>query len=144
MGVVVWITEGTWAACVDAALRRTAAEDGLVLLHVTDDDVADAAHGAFAGLLGRGHGPRDPGTRVEELARAAAEELTDRAAARLGRPAERLLLHGRTGHEVVAASAGADLLVCGRDGDRSVPGPHTLGPATRYVVDHATCPVLLV
>ncbi|QNP67058.1 universal stress protein [Streptomyces genisteinicus] len=144
MSVVVWITEGTWAACVDAALRRTTAADRLVLLHVTDDDVAEAAHGAFAGLLGRGHGPHDPGTRVEELARAAAEELTGRAAARLDRPAERLLLHGRTGHEVVAAASGADLLVCARDGDRTVPGPHSLGPATRYVVDHASCPVLLV
>jgi hypothetical protein len=31
-----------------------------------------------------------------------------------------------------------------RDGDRSRLGPKSLGRATRFVVDHAACPVLLV
>jgi hypothetical protein len=31
-----------------------------------------------------------------------------------------------------------------RDGDHSRLGPHSLGPATRFVVDHAPCVVLLV
>jgi hypothetical protein len=31
-----------------------------------------------------------------------------------------------------------------RDGDRSRLGPHSLGHATRFVVDHAPCSVLLV
>jgi hypothetical protein len=34
--------------------------------------------------------------------------------------------------------------VVARDGDRSRLGPASLGPATRFVVDHAPCPVLLV
>ncbi|MFD0502514.1 universal stress protein [Streptomyces chiangmaiensis] len=42
------------------------------------------------------------------------------------------------------AATGADLLICARDGDRSRLGPHSLGPTTRFVVDHAPCPVLLV
>ena len=55
MTVIAWIVEGTWPACVDAA--RTHAPDGaeIVLLHVTGRDVPGAAHGAYAGLLGRGH-----------------------------------------------------------------------------------------
>ena len=43
-----------------------------------------------------------------------------------------------------AAAEGADLLVLARDGDRSRVGPHSLGPAARFVVDHAPCRVLLV
>jgi Na+/H+ antiporter NhaD/arsenite permease-like protein len=35
------------------------------------------------------------------------------------------------------------LVVPARDGDRSRLGPHSLGPATRFVVDHAPCAVLL-
>ncbi|MFJ8634848.1 universal stress protein [Streptomyces sp. NPDC093568] len=144
MAVVVWIVEGTWPACVDAA--RTHAPDyaEIVLLHVTGHDVADAAHGAFAGLLGRGHPERDPGTRVEHLAAASAETLLGAAAERLGRPCTRVERTGRVEREVVAATEDADLLVLARDGDRSRLGPHSLGPASRFVVDHAPCPLLLV
>ncbi len=45
---------------------------------------------------------------------------------------------------MTAAAVDADLLVLCRDGDRSRPGPHSLGPVTRFISDHATCPVLLV
>jgi len=45
---------------------------------------------------------------------------------------------------VVSASAEADLLIVARDGDRSRLGPKSMGRATRFVVDHAACPVLLV
>jgi hypothetical protein len=34
--------------------------------------------------------------------------------------------------------------VLARDGERSRLGPKSLGPASRFVVDHAPCPVLLV
>ncbi len=47
-------------------------------------------------------------------------------------------------HEVVRAAEGADLLICARDGDQHRLGPHSLGHTTRFVVDHAPCPVLLV
>jgi nucleotide-binding universal stress UspA family protein len=103
-----------------------------------------AAHGAYAGLLGRGHPERDPGPRLAELAAASAGELLAAAAHRLGRPCTRTERRGRIEREVVAAAAGADLLVLARDGDRSRLGPKSLGRADRFVVDHAPCPVLLV
>lgn len=45
---------------------------------------------------------------------------------------------------MVAAAEGADLLMVARDGDRARLGPHSLGRAGRFVVDHAPCPVLLI
>ncbi|GAA2434459.1 universal stress protein [Streptomyces mauvecolor] len=143
MSVIIWITEGTWPACVDAA-RERAGDADLVLLHATDDAVPEAAHGAFAGLLGRGRPERDPGTRLEDLSRAAADDLFAEAERRLGRPARRIALHGRAEQQVVRAAEGAELLICARDGDRTRLGPPSLGPAARFVVDHAPCPVLLV
>ncbi len=144
MRVVVWVTEGTWRAAVDAA--RTLAPPGaeFTLLHVTGDDVAGAAHAAFAGLLGRGRHGRDPGDRLEELSQTAAGELLSAAAERLGRPAAVVRGRGRVEREVVRAAGEAALLICARDGDRDRLGPRSLGPATRFVVDHAPCPVLLV
>ncbi|WP_406179785.1 universal stress protein [Streptomyces sp. NBC_01006] len=144
MAVLVWIAEGTWPACVDAARDHTPAGADVVLLHVTPVDVPGAAHGAFAGLLGRGHPERDPGTRVEHLAAASADRLLADAARRLGRPCTRQERTGRAEREVVAAAADADLLVLARDGDRTHLGPRSLGPASRFIVDHAPCPVLLV
>ncbi len=142
--VVVWITESTWPACVDAA-RDRAPHDDVVLLHVGDDEIAAAAHQAYTGLLGRGHRTdRDPGARLEALSGTAAADLLEAAAHRLGRPCQLLDHHGRVEHEVVRAAAGAALLICARDGERDRPGPHSLGRATRFVVDHAECPVLLV
>ncbi|EGX60871.1 hypothetical protein SZN_05437 [Streptomyces zinciresistens K42] len=144
MAVVVWIVEGTWPACVDAARAHAPENAEIVLLHVTGHEPADAAHGAFAGLMGRGRPERDPGTRVEHLAAASAESLLGAAAERLGRPCARAERTGRVEREVVAAADGADLLILARDGDRARLGPHSLGPAGRFVVDHAPCPLLLV
>ena len=144
MTVIAWIAEGTWPACVDAAAAHAPERAEIVLLHVTGRDVPGAAHGAYAGLFGRGRPQRDPGTRLEELAAASAQQLLRAAAERLGRPATRLERSGRIEREVVAAAEGADLLILARDGDRTRLGPRSLGPATRFVVDHAPCPVLLV
>ena len=138
MTVVVWIADDTWQDCVDAA---RAYDDDFLLLHVSD--VAGTAHGAFAGLFGR-HPSLDPGTRLDGLAADHATRLLDAAAERLGRPCAKEARVGRVEHEVVAAVRDASLLVLCRDGDVSHAGPRSLGPATRFVVDHATCPVLLV
>ena len=140
--VYVWVREGTWRATVDAALDLAPAGARFTLLHVTPAEVPDAVHGAYAGLLGRA-GP-DPGSRLEEMAAVSAGELVEAAAARLGRPSERLEITGRPERAVVAASAQADLLIVARDGDRARLGPKSLGKVTRFVVDHAACPVLLV
>jgi nucleotide-binding universal stress UspA family protein len=144
MPVIIWVTEGTWRAAVDAALTLAPPGAEFTLLHVTGDDVAGAAHGAFAGLLGRGHPERDPGDRLEELSATAADELLAAAAERLGRPAAVLRRHGRIEHEVVRAAGDADLLICARDGDQDRLGPRSLGHVARFVVDHAPCPVLVV
>jgi nucleotide-binding universal stress UspA family protein len=140
--VIIWIGEGTWPASVDAALSLAPPEARFTLLHVTSPTAADAAHGAYRGLLGR-VGP-DPGDRLEALASVSAADLIEAAARRLGRPCERMEIQGQPERAVVAAAAHADLLIVARDGDRSRLGPKSLGKATRFVVDHAACPVLLV
>jgi hypothetical protein len=63
--VLVWITESTWQAAVDAARAHTTDDTPVTLLHITGDDIAEAAHGAFAGLLR--DGPR-PGACAEVCA----------------------------------------------------------------------------
>lgn len=141
---VAWIVEGTWPACVDAVRDRVPDGTEIVLLHVPDPEAPAAAHGAFAGLLGRGHPDRDPGALVDQAAAESAARLLHEAAARLGRPCRQVRGAGRVEREVVAAAEGADLLVVARDGDRTRLGPHSLGPHSRFVVDHAPCPVLLV
>lgn len=144
MTVIAWIVEGTWPACVDAARTWVPEGEGIVLLHVTGPDVPGTARGAYAGLLGRGHPERDPGTRLEHLAAASAGQFLAVAAERLGRPCTRVERAGRAEREVVATAQGADLIILARDGDRAHLGPRSLGPASRFVVDHAPCPVLLV
>lgn len=153
MRVIAWVVEGTWPACVDAVRAHAPDDAEVVLLHVSGPDVPTVAHGAFAGLLGRGHRPghgpaegwqRDPGDRLEALGGTSAAALLDAAARRLGRPCVRVERSGRVEREVVAAAEGAGLLVLARDGDRSRLGPKSLGPAVRFAVDHAPCPVLLV
>ncbi|MGV8968169.1 MAG: universal stress protein [Cellulomonas sp.] len=146
MKVVVWLTEATWPACV-AALRDLAPRDAdVTLLYVADDGVAAAAQGALAGLLGRRSGPSggDPATRLGALATQAGRDLLTTAAHAAGRPVTVDQRHGRVEREVVHAADGADLLVLARDGDLRRLGPHSLGPATRFVVDHAPCATLLV
>ncbi|KUL39140.1 hypothetical protein ADL15_10150 [Actinoplanes awajinensis subsp. mycoplanecinus] len=74
----------------------------------------------------------------------AEEALMAAAGERLGRDAAPVFRRGRVEREVVEACAGMDLLVVARDGDVRRAGPKSLGPASRYVVDHAPCRVLLV
>jgi nucleotide-binding universal stress UspA family protein len=94
------------------------------------------------GLLGRR--PReDVGARVAAVAGQAATALLADAQKRLGSAAtvHRVAASGRPESIVMAAAATADVLVLARDGRRA--GPHSLGHASRYVVDHAPCTVLL-
>jgi len=140
--VYIWVCEGTWPAAVDAALRLAPPGSRFTLLHVTSEAAPDAARGAYAGLFGRGG--RDPAARLAEEAQAAAARLLQAAAERIGQACDQVELQGRTERVVVAASAQADLLIVARDGDQARLGPKSLGRETRFVVDHAACPVLLV
>ena len=72
------------------------------------------------------------------------DELLAEAQTQLGRPAQLEARRGRVEREVVAAAEHMDILVLARDGDRERLGPRSLGPATRFVVDHAPCRVLLI
>jgi nucleotide-binding universal stress UspA family protein len=139
MTVLVWVTEESWMACVDAARARAAADE-VTLLVVTDAGAVDAAQGAFTALLGRGGA--GPGAQLEATAGAAATEVLEAAAARLARPARREQRRGRPEREVVQAARGAALLILARQGAGA--GPKSLGRAARFVVDHAPCPILLV
>ena len=139
MTVLVWVTDESWMACVDATLARAPADE-VTLLHVTDAGAVDAAQGAFTALLGRGG--KGPGAQLEAMTEAAATEVLEAAATRLGRPARQLRRRGRPEREVVQAARGAALLVLARQGEQA--GPRSLGKAARFVVDHASCPVLLV
>ncbi|MGP7999813.1 MAG: universal stress protein [Streptosporangiaceae bacterium] len=140
MTVLVWITQDTWAACVDAARSLAPADQDVTLLYVTDTVALETAHGAYTALLGRSR--PDPAVQLENMAAAAAGRVFAEAAERLGRPAQRLQLRGRPEHQVVDAARGAALLVLAREG--ATAGPKSLGHAARFVVDHAACPVLLI
>jgi nucleotide-binding universal stress UspA family protein len=144
--VLVWLVEGTWQGCLDAAGPLLPGDAEITLLHVAPSEVQAAAGGALAGLLGRGRPApgRHPAERIGALSAEAAAELLAAAAARLARPARSQARTGRVEHEVIQAARDAELLVAARDGDRSRLGPASLGPVTRFVVDHAPCPVLLV
>jgi nucleotide-binding universal stress UspA family protein len=144
--VVVWLVEGTWRGCVDAAARSLSPDAGVALLHVTPSDVSEVTEAATAGLLGRAFSRHRPARHLDEITDRAASEILAAAATRLGREdAELLHRRGRIEREVVGAVArDVDVLVVARDGDRSRLGPHSLGHATRFVVDHAPCSVLLV
>jgi nucleotide-binding universal stress UspA family protein len=142
MRAVVWITESTWEACVDQARELVPGDAEVTLLHVSPTDVEDLAARGAARLLGR-RPPPAPGPPLRAIAAEEALALLESAQSRLGRAAQLDARRGRVEREVVAASAGADLLVVARDGEPRV-GPKSLGPHARFVVDHAPCPVLLV
>jgi nucleotide-binding universal stress UspA family protein len=130
MKVLAWITEGGWETCVDAVAALDATE--ITLLHVATVDVP--------GPRGRRH--EEVVARMGELAGEAAVALLDDAAERLGRPAQKLATSGPAEHVVMEAAGGADILVVARDSRH--PGPHSIGHAARFVVDHAPCNVVLV
>jgi len=141
MDVVVWITEGTWQAAVDAAGELPGAD--VTLLHVIDVNTVQAVAGARAGLLGRGH-RYDVAGAAEQVLTDGQSDLLAAAAERLGRPARLVARQGRTEREVIAACAEAGLLVLARDGDHTRLGPHSIGHHARFVIDHAPCRILLI
>jgi hypothetical protein len=147
MRALVWIVDDTWEATVDEADAFLPADADVTLLHVAPADVESVAEGARHGLLGRPrprhHGPPPP-KPLRAISEEAAAALLAAARERLGRDATTVSLRGRVEREVVEAADQADVLVLARDGDRTRPGPQSLGPAARYVVDHASSRVLLV
>jgi nucleotide-binding universal stress UspA family protein len=109
---------------------------------VAPSDVEELASHGGARLLGR-HPPPPPGPPLRAIAEEEARALLEAARERLARPAEVSARRGRIEREVLDACVGADLLVLARDGEHRLE-PKSLGPRTRFVVDHAPCQVLLV
>jgi nucleotide-binding universal stress UspA family protein len=140
MRAIVWITESSWQACVDAARLFVVPDAEVTLLHVAPGSVEALAEHGPARRLGR---RPPPGPPLRTITDEAARTLLDDARARLGRAAETVALRGRVEHEVLDACASADVLVLARDGEPR-PGPKSLGRHARFVVDHAPCPVILV
>jgi nucleotide-binding universal stress UspA family protein len=142
MRAVVWISEDTWEACVDQARAFVSEDAEVTLLHVAPTDLEDLASHGGARLLGR-HPPPPPGPPLRAIADEEAQVLLEEALNRLGRPARTEARRGKIEREVLDACAGADLLVLVRDGEARL-GPKSLGPRTRFTLDHAPCQVLLV
>jgi nucleotide-binding universal stress UspA family protein len=142
MRALVWIVEDTWEATVAEAAAYLPPGAAITLLHVAPADVEHVAEAAGRGLLGRRRAPAPQPLR--DISDAAAAELLADARERLGREAELRARRGRVEREVVAAARDMDVLVLARDGDHARLGPRSLGPAARFVVDHAPCRVLLV
>ena len=144
MRALVWIVEDTWEATVAEAATFLPANADVTLLHVASTEAEAVARGARRGLLGRHPPPHVGPEPLRAISEQAAQELLAEAETRLGRPARREARRGRVEHEVVAASERMDVLVLARDRDVERLGPRSLGPAARFVVDHAPCRVLLI
>jgi nucleotide-binding universal stress UspA family protein len=129
-------------------VRQLLPRDALVeLLHVVDEAPLRELGMQFSRRPGH---PRPPDfeARADEAAALGAETILARAQAGLGRPASTFVERGRPEQAIVARAwdVGASLVVVGaRPGDLHTPAePHSLGHVSRFVVDHAPCPVLLV
>jgi nucleotide-binding universal stress UspA family protein len=144
MRIVVWLVEDTWEATVAAAAALAPDSADVELLYVIATDTEQVVHGARVGLLGRRPPAPPPERRLEAISEEGAVALLTEARRRVRRAASTELRRGRVEREVVAAAAGADLLVMARDGDRSRLGPKSIGRHARFVIDHAPCQVLLV
>jgi nucleotide-binding universal stress UspA family protein len=142
MRALVWIVEETWQATAAAAAAFLPAGADVTLLHVTAGDTQTLARGARAALLGRSRRPA--AGPLDAISEQGARDLLADAQAALGRQAVLEARSGRIEHQVVAAAGTADLLVLARDEAYAHRGPRSLGPAARYVVDHAPCAVLLI
>ncbi|MGD0981358.1 MAG: universal stress protein [Solirubrobacteraceae bacterium] len=144
MRALVWIVEDTWQATVAEAAAYLPADAEVTLLHVADTATEGVARAARFGLLGRPPAARADEDSLRAISEQAAEDLLADAQRALGRPARCEARRGRVEREVVAAADAVDILILARDGDRQHLGPRSLGPAARFVVDHAPCRVLLL
>jgi nucleotide-binding universal stress UspA family protein len=144
MRALVWIVEDTWQATVAQSATYLPADADITLLHVADTEVEAVARAARHGLLGRHTPDHAQEDALRAISEQAAEELLADAQRTLGRPARCEARRGRVEREVIAAAEDMDILILARDGDRQHLGPRSIGPAARFVIDHAPCRVLLI
>jgi nucleotide-binding universal stress UspA family protein len=148
MKVVAWITETGWEACVDAAKAYPASE--FTLIHVADVELPGPRGRRHDEVMARMSALADDAARAllddaEERLTGGLKTAADRvAAATRGEPFVKVRKVAAGGHAESAlmdAIADADVLVLTREGGDV--GPHSIGHATRYVLDHAPCTVVL-
>ncbi len=144
MRALVWIIEDTWESTVSAAAVLLPGEAEVTLLHIASTEVEALAGATRHGLLGRRPPPPIASEPLHSISEEAARRLLADAQLRLGRPAKLESRRGRVEREVIGAAASMDVLVLARDGNRKRLGPQSLGPTTRFVVDHAPCQILLI
>ena len=123
------------------------ADAAVELFHVIDEAPVHELGMQFVRRPGHPR-PPDLESRVRDAEGLGTQAILERARAGLGRPAAHFVGRGRPEQEIVARAReiGASLVVVGaRPGDlHTPPEPHSLGHVSRFVVDHAPCPVLLV
>jgi nucleotide-binding universal stress UspA family protein len=142
MRVLVWIVEETWRSTVRVAAKYIPSTAEVTILHVAPTEAETVARGGWQGLLGRHY--QQPDRALQLISDESAQALLADAQVALGRDATKVARRGRIAKEVLTVTEGFDLLVCARDADRGNHGPRSLGPATRHVVDHSPCAVLLI
>ena len=148
MKLVAWITEAGWEACIDAAKAYAATE--VTLIHVAEVELPGPRGRrheqalARMSVLARRSRAR-PARRRRGAAHRRPRTAADRvAAATRGEPyvkVRRIAAGGHAETVVMQAAEDADVLVVARDNRH--PGPHSIGHAARFVVDHAPCTVVL-
>ena len=153
MRVVCCVDGEGSAGLLAATLARLAPIEELTLLYCIDvghqDDVR-LAQGSILGRMHRGerHDTQISAAEEQRAATVLAEAATAaRSAGYQGQQGTRVV-HGRPGHEIVQtlAELRADVVALyPRPPSRQTPpGPHSLGHAASFIVDHAPCAVLLV
>ncbi len=142
MRALIWIVDETWRSTVGAAPKFIPSTAEVTLLHVAPTEAETVARAGWHGLLGRRY--PQPDRTLQFISSESAQTLLADARALLGRDATKLARRGKIVQEVLSAAEGFDLLVCARDTDRRNRGPHSLAPATRRIVDHSPCAVLLI
>ena len=129
-------------AVLDSLRRRLHPSMPWVVLHVIDSDPTDESISASDRGDQRPHSHDRLAETTHDLHLQVRAEIEAWLAAH-GRRAEIVMAKGRPEQEIlrVAQERNAALIAIG---DLTPPGPHRLPPIAQFVIDHASCDVLLV
>ncbi|HLZ94093.1 MAG TPA: universal stress protein [Candidatus Dormibacteraeota bacterium] len=148
---VLVLIDGLHTRALVDAITRLVGLDGahVLLLHVQGTSARSGLELASRRPGGRGLPPQRARDLEEAELRSGAEALAEAAAAfrDQAESVETMELRGEAGRLVcdTAARWRADLIAIRAGGrDRPPVGPASLGPAARFVTDHAPCAVLLI